>query len=103
MDTELLKEKIEETLKTVYDPEIPVNIFEMGLIYEIVVDNDGKITIQMTLTSPNCPAAQSIPAEIETKIKEIEDVSEVEIEIVWEPPWDVDMMTEDAKLELGMD
>tara|TARA_B100000029_G_scaffold516253_2_gene628137 strand:- start:159135 stop:159446 length:312 start_codon:yes stop_codon:yes gene_type:complete len=103
MDTELLKEKIVETLKTVYDPEIPVNIFEMGLIYEIVVDNDGKITIQMTLTSPNCPAAQSIPAEIETKIKEIEDVSEVEIEIVWEPPWDVDMMTEDAKLELGMD
>ena len=103
MDTELLKEKIVETLKTVYDPEIPVNIFEMGLIYEIVVDNDGKITIQMTLTSPNCPAAQSIPAEIETKIKEKEDVSEVEIEIVWEPPWDVDMMTEDAKLELGMD
>ena len=103
MDTELLKEKIVETLKTVYDPEIPVNIFEMGLIYEIVVDNDGKITIQMTLTSPNCPAAQSIPAEIETKIKEIEDVSEVEIEIVWEPPWDVDMMTEDAKLELGME
>ena len=73
MDTELLKEKIVETLKTVYDPEIPVNIFEMGLIYEIVVDNDGKITIQMTLTSPNCPAAQSIPAEIEPKIKEIED------------------------------
>ena len=103
MDTDAVKEQIVDVLKTCYDPEIPVNIYEMGLIYEIDVQQDGMVNIKMTLTSPNCPAAQSIPAEIETKVKDLKDVSDAMIEIVWEPPWQVDMMTEDAKLELGID
>ena len=103
MDTDAVKEQIVDVLKTCYDPEIPVNIYEMGLIYEIDVRQDGMTNIKMTLTSPNCPAAQSLPAEVETKVKTLDEVSDALIEIVWEPPWHIDMMTEDAKLELGID
>ncbi len=103
MDTDAVKAQIVDVLKTCYDPEIPVNIYEMGLIYEIEVQQDGMTNIKMTLTSPNCPAAQSIPAEVETKVKELDGVSDTLVEIVWEPPWNIDMMTEDAKLELGID
>tara|TARA_B100001750_G_C15349886_1_gene516624 strand:+ start:347 stop:658 length:312 start_codon:yes stop_codon:yes gene_type:complete len=103
MNTDIVKEQITDVLKTVYDPEIPVNIYEMGLIYEIDIQQDGMVNIKMTLTSPNCPAAQSLPAEVETKVKAIDEVLDASIEIVWEPAWHIDMMTEDAKLELGID
>jgi len=103
MDTKAVEALIVDTLKTCYDPEIPVNIYEMGLIYDIDVQPDGVTRIKMTLTSPNCPAAQSLPAEVETKVKSLEEVTDASVEIVWEPPWHIDMMTEDAKLELGID
>lgn len=94
------KQKIEDVIKTVFDPEIPVNIYELGLIYDIAVSgNDVKIL--MTLTSPNCPAAQSLPAEVRQKIKALPGVEEVDVEIVWDPPWGPEMMSEAAKLQLG--
>jgi len=91
-----------EALRTCFDPEIPVNIYEMGLIYEVKVDEAGGVAIQMTLTSPHCPAAQSIPAEVEGKIRAIAGVTDVKIDIVWEPPWDQSKMSEAARLQLGM-
>jgi len=94
------KQKIEDVIKTVFDPEIPVNIYELGLIYDIAVS--GKdVKILMTLTSPNCPAAQSLPAEVRQKIKALPGVEEVDVEIVWDPPWGPEMMSEAAKLQLG--
>lgn len=91
-----------EQIKTCFDPEIPVNIVELGLIYEVKEEPEGEIKVQMTLTSPNCPAAESLPAEVETKIKSIEGVSKCVVEITFDPPWDKEMMSEEAKLELGM-
>ena len=102
MDTEAIRERIIEQLQTVYDPEIPIDIYQLGLIYEVVVEDDGKVGIQMTLTSPNCPAAEMLPAEVETKARGVEGVSSVELELVWDPPWGPDRMSEAAKLELGM-
>jgi FeS assembly SUF system protein len=96
------EEKIIQALKTCYDPEIPVDIFELGLIYEIKIDNDDNVNIKMTLTSPACPVAGSLPGEVEIKIKSIPEVKSVNIELVWNPPWDKDMMSEVAKVELGM-
>lgn len=96
-----LKEKALEIIKTVYDPEIPVNIFELGLIYEITVYPVSNIYVQMTLTSPNCPSAASMPAEVETKIKTLAGVNDVKVEVVFDPPWNQEMMSETAKLELG--
>ena len=103
MDIDLVKEQIVEQIKTCYDPEIPVNIYEMGLIYDIDVQPDGQTLVKMTLTSPNCPAAQSLPAEVTEKVKEVDEVADAEVEIVWEPTWTIEMMSEDAKLELGID
>ena len=97
-----LEEKIIQGLKTCYDPEIPVDIFELGLIYEIKIDNDANVNIKMTLTSPACPVAGSLPGEVEMKIKCIPGIKSVNIELVWNPPWDRDMMSEVAKVELGM-
>lgn len=88
-------------IKTCYDPEIPVDIFELGLIYEVAIDDNNNVKIKMTLTSPMCPAAQSLPLEVEEKIKSIPQVNDVKVEIVWNPPWNKDMMSEVAKLELG--
>ena len=99
---EALREQIVDALKTVYDPEIPVNIYELGLIYEVAVDGDGKTAIRMTLTTPMCPAAEMLPPEVETKARSVEGVTHVDLELVWEPPWSPDMMSEAAKLELGM-
>ncbi len=96
-----LEEKIIATLKTCYDPEIPVDIFELGLIYEIQIDNDANVNIKMTLTSPACPVAGSLPPEVEHKIKSIPEVNDVKIELVWNPPWDREMMSDVAKVELG--
>ena len=96
-----LKEKIVAEIKKIYDPEIPVNIYELGLIYDISVkDNDVKV--KMTLTSPNCPVAESLPKEVKDSILEIEEVKKVDLDLVWEPPWDKSMMSEAAKLELNI-
>ena len=97
-----LTPKIVEQLSTVYDPEIPVNIYELGLIYDIAVDGDGLAVIQMTLTAPGCPAAVTLPAEVQGKVKALEGVSDARVDIVWEPPWDKDRMSEAAKLQLGI-
>jgi len=97
-----LEEKIIETLRTCYDPEIPVNIFELGLIYEIEIDNEANVIVRMTLTSPACPVAGSLPGEVQQKIYSIPEVRDIKVELVWNPPWDKDMMSDLAKLELGM-
>lgn len=97
-----LEAKIVSALKSVYDPEIPVNIYEMGLIYEIKTDEENNVTIKMTLTSPNCPVAESLPIEVSEKIKEIEDVKSCTIDLVFEPEWTTDLMSEAAQLELGL-
>ena len=97
-----LEAKIIVVLKDIFDPEIPVNIYELGLIYEIKVEENGNVKILMTLTSPNCPVAESMPAQVKEEIGNLSDVKNVNVEITFEPPWDHDMMTEEAKLELGM-
>ena len=95
-------ERIVEELKTVYDPEIPVDVYELGLIYKVQVDPEGATTIRMTLTTPMCPAAEELPPEVESKARGVEGVSSVQLDLVWDPPWSPDMMSESAKLELGM-
>jgi len=102
MDTEILKQKIIDSLQTIYDPEIPVNIYELGLIYEIDVLPINNIQIVMTLTAPGCPAAQSLPIEVDQKLRQMEGVNDVHVAVTWDPPWDRSMMSEAAQLELGM-
>jgi len=97
-----LKPQIVEQLSTVFDPEIPVNIYELGLIYDVAVDKDGLAVIQMTLTAPGCPAAVTLPAEVQGKVKGIEGVTDARVDLVWEPPWDKDRMSDAAKLQLGI-
>lgn len=97
-----IKPKVSDVLATVYDPEIPVNIYELGLIYDVLVDADRHVHIRMTLTAPGCPAAQSLPLEVERKVRAVDGVTDVWVEIVWDPPWDKDRMSETAKLTLGM-
>jgi FeS assembly SUF system protein len=98
----VIEAEVLDALRTCFDPEIPVNIYELGLIYDVHVDSTGMVTIKMTLTSPHCPAAQSLPAEIEGKVKVVPGVTDVKIDIVWEPPWDPSKMSEAARLQLGM-
>jgi FeS assembly SUF system protein len=98
---ESLEDKIVAVLKTIYDPEIPVDIYELGLIYEVQIGKDGRVDIDMTLTSPNCPVAESLPKDVKEKVETVEGVTTAEIHIVFDPPWDKDMMSEEAKLELG--
>ena len=97
-----LKDKVINQIKKVYDPEIPVNIYELGLIYKIEVDDKNKVNVDMTLTSPNCPVAESLPKEVKDTIMKVEGVSDVNLNLVWEPPWDKDKMSEAAKLELNL-
>ena len=97
----VLRDHVIEVLRNVYDPEIPVNIFEMGLVYEVTAGDDGEVHILMTLTSPMCPVAESLPPEVEEKVGKIEGVTKATVEITWDPPWDPEMMSEAAKLELG--
>jgi FeS assembly SUF system protein len=98
----VMEAQVLDALRTCYDPEIPVNIYELGLIYDVRADETGVVDIKMTLTSPHCPAVQSLPAEIEGKVRGITGVSDVKIELVWEPPWDPSKMSEAARLQLGM-
>ena len=97
-----IKQKVIEEIKKIFDPEIPVNIYELGLIYKIEVDEKNKVTVDMTLTSPNCPVAESLPNEVKENIMKVEDVSDVKLNLVWEPPWDKDKMSEAAKLQLNL-
>ena len=96
-----LKEKVIEEIKKIYDPEIPVNIYELGLIYDIAVDKKN-ISVKMTLTTPNCPVAESLPKEVKEGAMQVEGIEEVDLELVWDPPWTKDMMSEAAKLELNL-
>lgn len=98
----ILGDAVIETLKTIYDPEIPVNIHEMGLIYEVKIDDDYNVYILMTLTSPNCPVAESLPEEVKERVKDINGIKDVKVDVTFEPPWDKDMMSEAALLELGL-
>ncbi|MFH6602958.1 SUF system Fe-S cluster assembly protein [Maribacter algicola] len=102
IDTQELGEKIVKVLKTIYDPEIPVDIYELGLIYDVFVNEDNEVKILMTLTSPNCPVAETLPVEVEEKIKSLDSVTDAEVEITFDPPWTQDLMSEEAKLELGL-
>lgn len=102
IDTAQLGEEIVKVLKSIYDPEIPVDIYELGLVYDVMVSVDNEVKILMTLTSPNCPVAESLPAEVEEKVAKIDGVKSTEVEITFDPPWTRDLMSEEAKLELGM-
>jgi FeS assembly SUF system protein len=102
IDTTALGEKIVRVLKTIFDPEIPVDIYELGLIYDVMINEDNDVKILMTLTSPNCPVAETLPMEVEEKVKSIDEVKSCEVEITFDPPWSKDLMSEEAKLELGM-
>ena len=97
-----VRQDVVAMLREVYDPEIPVNIFELGLVYEVHVEESGAVRIEMTLTSPMCPVAEILPVEIETRARKIEGVRDVQIDLIWDPPWDPGMMSEAARLELGM-
>lgn len=101
-ELQAIGEKVVERICQIYDPEIPVNIYELGLIYDIQVSEECDVEIEMTLTSPNCPVAETLPVEIEEKVKVLEEVRNVKVNITFDPPWDKDMMSEEAKLELGM-
>ncbi len=102
IDTQELGEKIVRVLKTIYDPEIPVDIYELGLIYDVLVNEDNEVKILMTLTSPNCPVAETLPVEVEEKVKSLDLVHDAEVEITFDPPWTQELMSEEAKLELGL-
>ncbi len=97
-----IKDKVIEEIKKIYDPEIPVNIYELGLIYDIIIDEKNNVKIDMTLTSPNCPVAESLPNEVKNSVKEIKEIKDVDLNLVWDPPWDKNMMSEAAKLELNI-
>ena len=97
-----LKDKIIEEIRKIYDPEIPVNIYELGLIYDIKVENKNTAIVKMTLTSPNCPVAESLPTEVKDGAMQVEGIENVDLELVWDPPWNKDMMSESAKLELNL-
>ena len=98
----IIEAQVVEALRTCFDPEIPVNIYDLGLIYEVKVGTDGNVAVQMTLTSPHCPAVQSLPAEVESKVKAVQGVTDAKIDLVWDPPWDQNKMSEAARLQLGM-
>jgi len=102
INTQELGEKIVQVLKTIYDPEIPVDIYELGLIYDVFVNEDYDVKILMTLTSPNCPVAETLPVEVEEKVKSLNAVKDAMVVITFDPPWTQDLMSEEAKLELGM-
>lgn len=101
-DKELLKRQIIDVIRTCYDPEIPVNIYELGLIYDVHIDGDYNVNVLMTLTSPACPVAGTLPKDVEQRVKSVEGVNNVKVDVVWDPPWNPEMMSEEARLELGL-
>jgi len=102
LDIQALEAEIIKMLRTVYDPEIPVNIYDLGLIYTINIDPNGMVKVQMTLTTPGCPVAQTFPGTVENAVRNVDGVNDVTVELVWDPPWNQDNMTEAAKLQLGL-
>ena len=102
IEKNIIEAQVLEVIKTCYDPEIPVNIFELGLIYDIKVDDQRNVNVKMTLTSPSCPAAQSLPPDVAKKVKTVDGVADVSVDVVWSPPWTPALMSEAAKLELGL-
>ncbi len=102
MENETLSDAVVEALRTVYDPEIPLNIYELGLVYGVEIDDGGRVSIRMTLTSPNCPEAQVLPARVKQAVLDVEGVTGADVEIVWDPPWSTERMSEAAKLQLGL-
>ena len=102
INTDLIGEKVVSVIKTIYDPEIPVDIYELGLIYDVFVNEDYNVKIIMTLTSPNCPVAETLPKEVEEKVESIKSIKSAKVEITFDPPWNKDLMREEAKLELGL-
>ncbi len=101
-DKELLKKQIIDVIKTCYDPEIPVNIYELGLIYDVHIDDENNVRVIMTLTSPACPVAGTLPKDVEQRVRSVQEVQEVKVDVVWDPPWNPQMMSEEARLELGL-
>ena len=101
-EKEILKDRIIQTIKTIYDPEIPVNIWDMGLIYKIDIDDNYFVLIEMTLTAPNCPEAESLPMEVEEKVKQVDGVKNLQVKLVFEPEWDIRKLSDEGKLELGL-
>lgn len=101
-DSELIKEAVILALKGVYDPEIPVNIYDLGLIYDVEINDEGHVDVKMTLTTPGCPVAQTFPGTVEQAVNQVDGVSDCTVELVWEPPWSQERMTEAARLELGI-
>ena len=101
MNKKELENRIIEVIKTIYDPEIPVNIYELGLIYDVNINDENMVKILMTLTTPNCPVAESLPQEVKDKVKSLDQVSDVELEMTFDPPWNKELMSDEAKLELG--
>lgn len=101
-DLDLLKEEVIKALKGVFDPEIPVNIYDLGLIYDVIINEEGHVDVKMTLTTPGCPVAQTFPGTVEQAVNQVDGVSDCTVELVWEPPWSQDRMTEAARLELGI-
>jgi len=102
IEKNIIQAQVVETLRTCFDPEIPVNIYELGLVYDVQVGDAGQVEVTMTLTSPHCPVAQSLPREVEAKVKTVQGVTGAKVEVVWSPPWNPSMMSEAARLELGM-
>ena len=102
VDTDAIKENVVQALRTVYDPEIPVNIYDLGLIYSLDVDDEGKVEVAMTLTAPGCPVAQTFPGTVEEAVKRVDGVADAHVELVWDPPWSQDRMTDEVKLQLGL-
>jgi FeS assembly SUF system protein len=102
IEVSLLEGQIVDAIRTIFDPEIPINIYELGLIYDVIVDPDGAANVRMTLTSPACPAAQSLPAEVEQKVRALPGITDMQLDLVWDPPWSMDLMSDEAKLELGL-
>lgn len=102
VDSRVLAEKVIAVLRTVYDPEIPVNIYDLGLIYDLRVSEEGRVDIEMTLTAPGCPVAQTFPGTVETAVSQVEEVREAHVELVWDPPWTQDRMSDEVKLQLGL-
>ena len=102
MSTDEIREQVIEALRTIFNPEIPVNIYELGLIYEVDANPSGEVSVKMTLTSPMCPVAEILPPEVEAKVRGVAGVTDVKLDLVWEPPWNPSMMSEAARLELGM-
>lgn len=103
LDNDVLKDAVVAALKLIFDPEIPVNIYDLGLIYDIIIDEEQNVLVKMTLTTPNCPVAQTFPGTVEQAVNQVEGVNDCTVELVWEPPWDKDKMTEAGKLELGLE